>query len=150
MMIHPLQPVRTPCRPSWGTPVLAVLAVLVVGCGADSDDRTSPTDRAIATFEVADRQTFKVELTSTELVEHAQGLLDGENLSSIPLGTVVRDDPGPNAPWTWHLDPATVEFAFVTIEVCDGVPSDVGNGTITSDQYCPWSAKVIAVEPVDS
>jgi hypothetical protein len=35
----------------------------------------------------------------------------------------------------------------VTIEVCDGKPSDVEAGTITSDRFCPWSAEVVAVEP---
>jgi hypothetical protein len=59
---------------------------------------------------------------------------------------VVRDDPGPNAPWSWHIDPASLEFAEITIEVCDGLPSYVEDGTVTSDQYCPWSAKVIAVD----
>jgi hypothetical protein len=73
-------------------------------------------------------------------------LLDGEQLPAIPLGTVVRGDPGVNEPWTWHLDPATLEFAFATIEVCNGPPSWVENRTITSDQYCPWFAQVISVE----
>jgi hypothetical protein len=135
---------------------LLALTVLAAGCGSDADtaEASAPIetvvsdDRAIVTFEVADRETFRVELTTSDLVAHARGLLAGENLSAIPLGTVVRDDAGPNAPWTWHLDPATVEFAFATIEVCDGVPSDVENGTVTSGQYCPWSAEVIAVDPV--
>ena len=35
----------------------------------------------------------------------------------------------------------------MTIEVCDGLPSYIEDGTVTSDQYCPWSATVIAVEP---
>ena len=53
----------------------------------------------------------------------------------------MRDDPGVNAPWSWHIDPATLEFADMTIEVCDGLPSYVEDGTVTSDQYCPWSAE---------
>ena len=83
-----------------------------------------------------------------ELVDHAERLLAGEPIASIPLGTVVRDDPGPNAPWSWHIDPASLEFAEITIEVCDGLPSFVEDGTVTSDQYCPWSAQVIAVDGV--
>ena len=83
-----------------------------------------------------------------ELVDHAERLLAGEPIAAIPLGTVVRDSPGPNAPWSWHIDPATLEFADMTIEVCDGLPSYVEDRTVTSDQYCPWSAKVIAVDGV--
>ena len=72
----------------------------------------------------------------------------GEDLEAIPLGTVVRDDAGVNAPWSWHIDPSTLEFAFVTTEVCDGLPSYVEDEIVTSDQFCPWSAKVVAVDGV--
>ena len=58
----------------------------------------------------------------------------------------MRDDPSVNAPWSWHIDPATLEFADVTTEVCDGLPSYVEDGTLTSDTYCPWSADVIAID----
>ncbi|WP_435529682.1 BP74-related protein [Occultella kanbiaonis] len=34
----------------------------------------------------------------------------------------MRDDPGVNAPWTWHIDPASLEFADQTIEVCEACP----------------------------
>jgi hypothetical protein len=37
----------------------------------------------------------------------------------------------------------------VTIEVCDGILSDVQNGTITSDQYCPWSARIVGLDGLD-
>lgn len=126
------------CSPSGGA----------VGGSADPSLAPEPTlgDHAIVTFEVADDERFKVELTTSELVAAAASLLDGGEGPSIPIGTVVRDDTGPNAPWTWHLDPATVTFADATIEVCDGIPSDVENGSITSDQYCPWSARVVALD----
>lgn len=86
------------------------------------------------------------ELATAELVDHAGKLLEGESVSAIPIGRVVRHDPGVNAPWSWHLSPDTFSFAFATVEVCDGIPSDVESGAITSDDYCPWSAKVVAVE----
>ena len=34
----------------------------------------------------------------------------------------------------------------MTIEVCDGLPSHVEDGTLGGDRFCPWSAEVIAVE----
>lgn len=100
----------------------------------------------VATFEVAGEQTFKVELATPELIQHAKDLLGGKDVSSIPIGTVVRDDPGVNAPWSWHIDPATLEFADQTIEVCDGLPEYVEDGTVTSDSYCPWSAKIVSID----
>ena len=46
------------------------------------------------------------------------------------------------------IDPATLEFADFTTEVCDGLPEFVEDRTLTSDTYCPWSARVISVEPL--
>lgn len=101
----------------------------------------------IVTFEVAGTERFKVELVRPEDIAHARKLLNGEAVSSIPLGKVIWDDPGINAPWSWHIDPATFQFAFAAIEVCDGLPSHVEEGVVTSDTYCPWSAKVVGLEP---
>ncbi len=33
----------------------------------------------------------------------------------------------------------------MTTEVCDGLPSYVEDGTLTSPYYCPWSAEVTAI-----
>jgi len=99
----------------------------------------------VATFEVAGGETFKIELATPELEAHARALLAGENLSAIPNGLVVRDSSGVNAPWSWHIDPASLEFAFATTEVCDGIPSYVEDEIVTSDYFCPWSAVVTAV-----
>ena len=125
------------------TIAIAVVPLIAIAACGDDDD---PDPVTVATFQVAGDETFKIELATPELIDHAQRLLAGEELPAIPLGTVVRDDPGVNAPWSWHIDPDTLEFAFATTEVCDGIPSFVEDGTVTSDQYCPWSAKVIAVE----
>lgn len=136
---------------------IAAAAVLIAGsvaagCADDGPIAAPPTTaasgHAIATFEVAGNETFKVELATPELVDHARQLLAGDDVAAIPIGTVVRGDPGPNAPWSWHVDPATLEFADMTIGVCDGLPSLVESGTVTSDQYCPWSAKIVAVDPL--
>lgn len=117
--------------------------------GDDSSDDTgndSVQAPAVVTFEVAGVETFKVLLVSDELVERARAQLAGETGTFIPLGRVVRDDPGVNAPWSWHLDPDTIEFAFATTEVCDGIPSFVEDETVTSPDYCPWSAQVVALD----
>jgi len=105
----------------------------------------APARNPVATFRVVD-ETFTIELATPELVAHAEALLAGEDVASIPLGRVVRDDPGVNAPWSWHIDPATLEFADLTIEVCDGLPSYVEDGTVTSPDFCPWSAELIAID----
>jgi hypothetical protein len=100
----------------------------------------------IVTFAVEDEQ-FKVLLTDPIDIEIAQALLAGEEVPPIPNGVVVYGDPGVNAPWSWHLDPDTIEFADVTMEVCDGLPSYIEDRIVTGDRFCPWSAQVLAVEP---
>ncbi len=79
----------------------------------------------------------------------AQKLFAGREAPSIPIGIVVRGDPSVNTGWSWHLDPDSFEFADATTEVCDGLPSYVEDDTITSEFFCPWSAKVVDVEPAN-
>lgn len=116
-------------------------ALALGGCAAQQEVPS------VATFEI-EGQRFKIELITPELVKHATQLRDGEEVAAIPLGKIVRDSPSVNAPWSWHIDPSTLEFADFTTEVCDGLPEFVEDGTLTSDTYCPWLAKVVAVEPV--
>ncbi|HWH23891.1 MAG TPA: hypothetical protein VNW68_03240 [Candidatus Limnocylindria bacterium] len=108
----------------------------------------APTGAVIVTFRVADEE-YRILLRDAEQIDIAQRLLAGEEAPSIPNGVVVRGDAGVNAPWSWHIDPDSVEFADMTIEVCDGRPSDVEQQIITSDRYCPWGAEVIDVAPAD-
>jgi hypothetical protein len=51
-----------------------------------------------------------------------------------------------------YLATVRVDVAFVdfSIEVCDGLPSDVESGALTSDRYCPWSARVVEMTPLVS
>ncbi|HEU4321795.1 MAG TPA: hypothetical protein VFS21_01485 [Roseiflexaceae bacterium] len=104
------------------------------------------SDGAIVTLRVADSETYRILLTDPADIEAARRLLAGEQAPSIPNGRVVRGDPGVNTGYSWHIDPDSLEFVEVTIEVCDGKPSDVEQEIITSEQFCPWSAKVVALD----
>ncbi|MGE3192888.1 MAG: hypothetical protein AB7K08_05405 [Microbacteriaceae bacterium] len=119
-----------------------VASMFMAGCGLLAG---CTAQNPVATFQVVD-QTFKIELATPELVEHAHQLLDGEDVAGIPNGLIVRDDPGVNAPWSWHIDPDSLEFADVTTEVCDGLPEYVEDGTVTSPYYCPWSAEIVSID----
>ncbi len=52
-----------------------------------------------------------------------------------------------NDGYSWSLDPDDIEFAEVTIEACDGLPSDVETTFEAGDRFCPWSAVILAIEP---
>lgn len=100
------------------------------------------------TFAVEDEQ-YRILLTDPADIAIAEQLLAGEEAPSIPSGLIVRGDPSVNTGYSWHIDPDSVEFADVTIEVCDGVPSFVEDGTLEGDRYCPWGARVVAIDPAE-
>ena len=119
---------------------LLVLLILLTACGGGKPKGV------IVTFRVADREAYKIQLTDPAEIEMARQLLAGEEGPKIPNGKVVFGDSGVNEGYSWHIDPETLEFADMTTEVCDGLPSDVEQGIITSYYYCPWSAEVIALD----
>lgn len=100
----------------------------------------------IATFEVGDEH-YRVRIIDPEQVAIARRLLAGKEAPSIPNGRIVRGVTGVNIGWSWHIDPRDFEFADVTIELCDGLPSYVEDGTLTGDNFCPWSAVLIDLQP---
>jgi len=70
--------------------------------------------------------------------------LVGRGPGRIVNGIVRAGDGGFNSPWPWHLDPATVQFADVTIELCDGCPAAAHS--FLNARFCPWSSEVIGLE----
>jgi hypothetical protein len=110
-----------------------------------SDSPTAPSAPAVATFQVG-TESFRVLLKTEAQVRGAEAAQAGGQ-ARIPVGRIVAGA-DVNTGWTWHLEDVT--FAEVTIELCDGRPSDVekagtafGNG-----QYCPWGARVTSIEPI--
>ena len=119
-----------------------LIGVLALAC----DDPTLPTDEAVfeilvvaETFGVAVADPVQVDSFAARLVSGLEGNITGE---------LRAGDGGVNTPWSWHLDPATVEAVQATVEVCDGRPSfiedDIDYWLETVGRYCPWGAKVVA------
>ena len=128
--------------------VIAV-ALALVGCAApDGESATprAPTAGIVVTFEVNEGERFRVLLTDPADQAIANQLLVGAEGPDIPNGRIVRET-GVNEGWSWSLDPDDFEFADLTTEVCDGEPSDVESGALTSERYCPWSARVVEIQP---
>ncbi len=133
----------------FGTFILALwLSAMLVGCGGIAPSGLpAPTPGMVVTVRVADAEEYRIRLTDPNDIGIAQKLLAGESAPRIPNGRVVRGESDVNVGYSWHIDSDSVEFADTATEVCDGRPSDVEHGTITSDRYCPWSAKVVAIAP---
>ena len=107
-----------------------------------------PPGSVIVTFKVTNEK-YRVLVTDPANIAIAQKLLAGKEAPRIPNGVVVRGDPSVNTGWSWHIDPDTLEFADMTTEVCDGKPSFVEANAISGNRFCPWSAKVVAIEPAN-
>ncbi|PVZ96409.1 hypothetical protein DDQ50_06650 [Amnibacterium flavum] len=126
----------------------SVSAGALAGC-APAPSTPADGAPAVATFRVAGQEDYAIELNTDQLVEHAIELMNGGEDGRIPNGLIVRDgDEGVNAPWSWHIDPDSLEFVDMTTEVCDGLPSYVEDGTLTSDRFCPWLTEVVSIEPL--
>jgi hypothetical protein len=132
--------------------LVAWLAAMLVGCdGLAPSGQSDPTSGAIiVTVRVADAEEYRIRLTDPHDIEVARKLLAGESAPRIPNGRVVRGESDVNVGYSWHIDPDSVEFADATIEICDGRPSDIEQGVITSDRYCPWSAELVAIAPAEA
>jgi hypothetical protein len=94
-------------------------------------------------------ETYRILLTDPADIEIAEQLLAGEEAPGIPNGLIVRGEAGVNTGYSWSIDPDSVEFADATTEVCDGLPSYVEDGTLSGAYYCPWSARVVAIDPAE-
>jgi len=131
-------------RPLVATLVLAA-AFSTVGCSTGQVQSMTGRPGIVVTFEVNEGERFRVLLTDPVDQAQAERLLDGLDGPDIPNGRIVRET-AVNEGWSWSLDPADFEFADVTTEVCDGQPSDVESRALTSDRYCPWSARVVEIQ----
>ena len=126
--------------------VVLASTMVVAGCSSPNQSTPPPSAGVIVTFEVNEGERFRVLLIERADQDAAARLLDGVDGPDIPNGRIVRAT-GVNEGWSWSIDPLDFEFADVTTEVCDGNPSDVESGELTSDRYCPWSARVVEIVP---
>jgi hypothetical protein len=103
---------------------------------------------AIVTFQIT-TESLSVWVTDSSFVDEALSQLTGAP-PRIPVFEDLIAGADCDPQWTWHPDPAKVQFADATIEVCDGRPSDIENDQTywlgTVDSYCPWSATATAVD----
>ncbi|GIF15662.1 hypothetical protein [Actinoplanes teichomyceticus] len=127
-----------------------LLATAVTPAAATS---AAPLGGYVATFETpGDGETggteqFRVQLVERADIDKAFQVLYGRSNEHVN-GRIVRTTSPYNPGYTWHLDPNDVTFAAISIELCDGLPSYVGQDWWTSERFCPWAGKVVKMERV--
>lgn len=138
---------RRPGRLMTGSLLVGFAVVLGAMAAACSSPPTADDPSVVVTFAVANGETFRVRLIDHADIDLARDLLAGRRDGLFPIGSIVRGLTDVNTGYSWHLDPATVDFAEVATEVCDGLPSHVEEGVLAGDTYCPWTARVVAIDP---
>lgn len=109
------------------------------------DDRTGG---ALVTLTVCGTETMTEWIENGAFIDEALAILGGAT-PRVPNMTLA-DGTDCDPQWSWHVDPRAVEWADMTIELCDGCPSMVEAnlsywlGTVRS--FCPWNADVAAVD----
>jgi len=100
------------------------------------------------TFSFSGPETLRVWITNGPFIDRAKEFLATGITTQIPIFYPLQDGRDCDPLWTWHPDPATPEWADFTVEVCDGHPSDVESNKEYwfGIGFCPWSARVLAVE----
>lgn len=122
--------------------LLTLAGVLTSAC-SDDNNPNAPSEGAVATFRV-ENETFRVHLTTPEQIRGAELAL-GSGPAKIPNGRLMAGT-DVNDGYSWHL--VDVTFAEVTIELCDGLPSEVQRAGVSfgGGRYCPWGARVLSID----
>ena len=104
---------------------LALLACADASGDSNGPPPPPPTYPADYGFQVAGHpESVLLAITSPTGLLQADSLV-GTGTTRWGVGRPVQGDGGFNTGWSWHLDPATIAFAEITIEACQTWPSAV-------------------------
>jgi hypothetical protein len=112
--------------------------------------------RATAFFQITDgvndeESKFVIKLVEMDKIVHARRILLGEEIQRIHIsGKIIKQSVDYNPGWGFHLDPQSIDFFEITVEVCDASISfieenlpEIGDSTLPNNNWCPWSSKII-------
>jgi hypothetical protein len=103
-----------------------------------------PTSGLYAKFQVGNEQ-YQQHITNPTGMTDAIALWRGKSTKKIPVGNLVCGScQGWNCPWSWYVDPASVQLVEFATEVCDGTPSFLQKSCASFGKtYCPWEARLV-------
>ncbi|WP_437479363.1 hypothetical protein WME75_33335 [Sorangium sp. So ce1014] len=96
-------------------------------------------------------QEFIFELTDPAQIAHARRILSGEEKMEVHVhGRITKRTAQYNPKWSFHLDPATIRFFAMAIEVCDANMQYVEDhldeacgAFLPGCHWCPWDSKLV-------
>jgi hypothetical protein len=105
---------------------------------------------ALFVFTDSSEKEFIIRLTSDERIAEARRILAGEEKSAVHvMGSVRKQRADYNPGWSFHLDPDSVTFFALAVEVCDASMTYVEDHLdeacgefLPGCVWCPWSSKL--------
>ncbi|MEU8384172.1 calmodulin-binding protein [Streptosporangium sp. NPDC048865] len=124
--------------------------------GTGTTSRAAVTDPVYFTMTTAGaREPLVVKLTAPEKIAHARRILSGQETSRTHvMGRIIKRPAPYNPAYGFHLDPNTIDFFEMAIEVCDATLPyvedhlDEACGAFLPGCFlCPWTSKLVAEVP---
>jgi hypothetical protein len=99
-----------------------------------------------------ERKIFVFKLTDDARIDEARAILQQSPRTKDHVqGTIVSSKVPYNPEWSFHLDPNTIGFFEMQIEVCDANVTyveehldEIGGSTLPRSFWCPWSSRLFA------
>jgi hypothetical protein len=94
---------------------------------------------------------FVIELTDESKIQEARNILNGTQKDKTHvLGKIIKRPAPYNSKWSYQLDPASISFFMVAIEVCDASISyvedhldEAGGAFLPGAYWCPWNSRLV-------
>lgn len=95
-------------------------------------------------------QEFVIQLTDPALIQKALNILSGEEQNEVHVhGRIIKRKAPYNPQWDYFLDPATINFFEVAIEVCDANMvyvedhlDEACGAFLPGCHWCPWDSRL--------
>lgn len=123
-----------------------LVGLMVFAAACEGEDALGPGEYPVFEIEQAG-EIFHLAVADETVAATLEALRQSGEAAGVISGALLPGDGGFNAPYSWHVDPETVEVVDVAMELCDGRPSFVEEeleywlGTVK--RYCPWGPKVV-------
>jgi hypothetical protein len=129
-------------------PVLGIF--LLSGCTASPKQSSS----TVAFFEVGfhgKQKPFVIRLDETNKIIHARRILSREEKGKTHIsGMISKGTTCYNPRWRLSLDPSSIQFFELAIEVCDAAPDFIEDNLDDPDSlfppghhWCPWASHLV-------
>lgn len=99
-------------------------------------------------------ETFVIQLTDPALIDQARDMLAGIVPVRHVMGQIVKQPATYNRPWSYHLEPESIQFFLSAIEVCDATIAYVEEHLdeacgefLPGCTWCPWGSRLIEEVP---